>query len=121
MAEKSIKNVKRNIKRGDIVMIISGGNKKKNPLKGKIGKVLRFTGEERVIVEGLNLLTKHVKSAKPGAPSGKVKKEGSIHISNVMLYIESLKKTVRVKFSYLPDGKKVRGYTHPETKKFTQV
>ena len=118
MAEKKVNSA---LKKGDTVMVISGGNKKKRPNKGKVGKILRFVGVERVVVEGVNLITKHQRQTAPGKPYGKLQKEGSIHISNVMFYAEKLKKPVRIKHSVLDDGKKVRGFTNPETKKFEQI
>ena len=112
-----------NIRRGDTVMIISGGNKKKNELVGKTGKVSAIVGKnrDRVIIEGMNLVTRHQKQAGPDKPAGKVKKESSIHISNVMFYAEKLKRPVRLRSSKLADGSKVRGYMHPESKEFVQV
>lgn len=113
--------IKRKLKKGDTVIVITGGNKKTRPNKGKTGKILKFVREDRVIVEGVNLVTKHTKSTRPGVQGGKIQKEGSIHISNVMYYSEDLKKPVRVKVQSLPDGKKVRGFVNPKTKKFTQI
>lgn len=109
------------LKKGDTVMVIAGGNKNKRANKGKIGKILKFVGDERVIVEGINLVTKHKKARQQNETSSKIQTEGSIHISNVMLYVEKLKKPVRVKSGFLEDGSKVRGYTDPVTKAFTQI
>jgi large subunit ribosomal protein L24 len=111
----------RSLRKGDTVMVISGGNKKKRPNIGKVGKILRFVGTERVVVEGLNLHTRHVRAARPGAPSGRIQKEGSIHISNVMFYAEKIKKPVRVRSQFLSDGRKVRGYKDPSTQQFVQI
>lgn len=111
------------LKKGDPVMVISGGNKKKRPTKGKVGKILRFVGtnRDRVIVEGVNLMIRHQRQTAPGKPHGKIQKEASIHVSNVMYYVEKLKKPVRIKHSVLSDGKKVRGYINPGTKDFVQI
>ncbi len=112
------------LKKGDTVMIISGGNKNKRPLKGKIGKIARFVGEnnDRVIIEGLNMVTRHTRATAPNRPSGKVQKEAGIHVSNVMYYAEKFKKPVRIKHKVLDDGRKVRGFTSPENKKdFVQI
>lgn len=115
--------VSTNLKKGDTVMVIAGGHKVKRPNKGKIGKILGFTGKrnDRVIVEGVNLVKRHQRQGMPGKPHGIIQKEAGVHISNVMYYVEKIKKAVRLKRSVLKDGKKVRGYMDPETKKFVQV
>ncbi|MCO6431812.1 MAG: 50S ribosomal protein L24 [Deltaproteobacteria bacterium] len=115
--------VKSSIRRGDTVMVISGGNGDKRPLVGQTGKVTAIVGKnkDRVIVEGLNMVTRHQRQTSPEKPGGKMKKEASIHISNVMYYAEKLKKPVRLRHSVLADGKKVRGYVDPESKQFVQV
>lgn len=90
------------VKSGDSVVVITGKD------KGKTGKVLKvLSAENRVIVEGVNMLTKHMKAKGPTAPGGIVKMEGSINASNVMLYCEKDKKGVRVGHE-VKDGKKVR-------------
>lgn len=111
------------LKKGDTVMVIAGGHKIKRPNKGKIGKILGFTGKkgDRVLVEGLNIVKRHQKQTYPGKPHGIIQKEAGIHISNVMYYVEKLKKPVRIKRSVLADGKKVRGYLDPATKEFVQI
>ncbi len=109
------------LKKGDLVMVISGGNKTKRPNKGQVGKILRFVGTERVVVEGVNMITRHYRQRGPNQPAGKERKEASIHVSNVMFYVEKLKKPVRVKHMTLEDGRRVRGYINPETKKFEEA
>jgi len=110
------------LRKGDLVMVIAGGHKIKRPNKGQVGKILAFVGDakDRAIVEGLNMLTKHLKQTAPGKPSGKIKKEAGIHISNLMFYVEKLKKPVRLKVGTLQDGKKVRGYKD-ESGQFVQI
>ena len=114
---------KTSLKKGDTVMVIAGGCEGKRDNKGKIGKILRFVGDdsERVVVEGVNFIARHQRARGPGQEAGKVVREGSIHISNVMYYVETLKKPVRLKHRVLKDGKKVRGYLVPESKEFVQV
>ena len=119
MADFSRKQI--SLKKGDTVMVISGGHKTKRPNKGKIGKILRFVGADRVIVEGVNTVTRHQRSAGPNQPGGKITKEAAIHVSNVMLYVEKLKRPVRIKHQVSKDGTRVRGYTNPETKKFEEL
>ena len=111
------------LKKGDMVMVIAGGHKKKRPNKGRVGKLLRFVGEneDRVIVEGVNVMIRHQRATGPNKPSGKISREMSIHISNVMYDADKAKKPVRLKSSTLGDGKKVRGYTDPKTKEFVQI
>jgi len=111
------------LRRGDLVMVISGGHKVKRPIKGQTGKIRAITGDlrDRVIVEGLNLFVKHQKATGPDKPAGKIQKEKSMHISNVMYYVETLKRPVRLSYSKLADGKKVRGYKDPKSKKFVQL
>lgn len=69
-----------NVKKGDQVKVISGEN------KGKEGQVLEvFTKKDRVIVEGVNIVTKHVKPSATNPQGGIEKKEAPIHVSNVMV------------------------------------
>lgn len=115
---------KSKIKKGDTVMVIAGGNKKTKPLKGQTGKVLQvIDGEngQRVVVEGLNLVTHAMKKTAQNKPSGLIKTESPIHVSNVMYYAEKIKKPVVLKTKMLADGKKVRGYIHPENGSFEQI
>ena len=114
---------KRMLRKGDPVMVIAGGNKHKRPNKGQVGTIMGFAGKkrDRVIVEGLNMITKHQRQTSADTQSQIVKVEGSIRISNVMYYVQKLKKPVRLKSDFLADGKKVRGYSDPETKEFVQI
>ncbi len=90
------------IKTGDTVIVTSG------QYKGKTGKVLdTMPKKNKVVVEGVNILTKHVKPRGPQQPGGIVKEEGPIDISNVMYYNEKSKKGTRVGYK-IEDGKKVR-------------
>lgn len=90
------------IKTGDKVQVITGKN------KGAVGKVLKaFPKENRVIVEGVNIVTKHQKPKTATEPGGKIETEGKIHASNVLLYSEKSGKGVRTR-TEIVDGKKVR-------------
>lgn len=111
------------LKVGDTVMVIAGGNKHKRPNVGKIGKITSFTGfgRDRVIVEGVNMVTKHKRQTNPQDKAAKITIPASIHISNVMFYAEKIAKPVRLKVQSLKDGKKARGYVNPEDKKFIEV
>lgn len=120
---KTVKRVTAGLKVGDIVMVIAGGNKNKRPIKGKTAKIKAFSGrkKDRVILEGLNLITKHKKQTSPQDVAGKISIEASMHISNVLFYVEKIKKPVRLKTQFLEDGKKVRGYIDQDSKEFVQV
>ena len=113
----------RKIKKGDKVMVVAGGNKKTRPVKGQVGRVIGFAGEngDRVLVEGVNLVTRHQRAKGPDKPSGKIQKEAPVHISNVMYFAEKLNKPVKLCYRFLADGKKVRGFINPDTKEFVQV
>ena len=90
------------IKSGDTVIVIAGKD------KGKTGKVVKtLPKENRVIVEGVNIQTKHKKARGPKDEAGLIKIEGSIDVSNVMYYDAKEKKPSRI--GYVIDGdKKVR-------------
>jgi len=111
---------KAQIRKGDTVIVIAGGNKKTRPNKGKVGRILEFEND-RVVVEGVNLITVRKRAKGPDRPGGTISKEGSIHVSNVMFYAEKIKRPVRIKHQVLADGTKVRGYIDPQTKKFEQI
>ena len=90
------KQPKLKIKKGDTVKIIAG-NYRSTPDKVNSGKVLEvLLDKSRVVVEGINMVTKHQKPS-AGKPEGGIKKtEASIHISNVMLVDPASGKATRV-------------------------
>lgn len=91
-----------NVKTGDNVVVISGKD------AGKQGKVLAsFPKKNRIIVEGVNIISRHTKARSAKETSGIVKKEGSIDVSNVMIVCPTCGKPTRVKHS-LVEGKNVR-------------
>lgn len=88
-----------NIRRNDIVVKIRGRD------KGKQGKVLQvIAGRDRAIVEGLNLVTKHLKKSQDNPKGGITRKEASIALANLMLYCPHCKKAVRM--TRVTDGDK---------------
>ena len=90
------------IKKGDTVYVNAGND------KGKTGKVLSvLTEKDRVIVEGINLVSKHTKPNTKQPQGGVIKQEAAIHISNVNLIDPASSKPTRVGFK-VEDGKKVR-------------
>ncbi|MDI9501914.1 MAG: 50S ribosomal protein L24 [Peptoniphilaceae bacterium] len=77
--------------------------------KGKVGKVLKVDRHnDRVIVEGVNVQTRHKKPRGPQNPGGIVKSEGAIHASNVMLYDAKNQKPSKVGIKTTDGGKRVR-------------
>ena len=95
------------IRKGDLVQVLAGKD------KGKTGKVMRVVkGGERVVVEGANMHKHHIKPTQQGGESGIVRKEASLHISNVALVSPTTGQPVRVGFDTVigADGerKKVR-------------
>lgn len=69
----------RHIKTGDMVKVIAGTD------KGKTGKVLKIISDkDRVIVEGINTVWKHVRPSQRYPQGGRIKKDAAIHISNVL-------------------------------------
>jgi large subunit ribosomal protein L24 len=91
------------IRKNDTVVIIAGKD------SGKKGKVRRaLLNEDRVIVEGLNMIKRHSRARKAARQAGIIELEAPIHVSNVMLVCEKCGKPTRVSFRFLDDGKKVR-------------
>ena len=90
------------IKKGDEVIVITGKDK---GTKGEVLKVI--TEDSRVLVKGVNTVTKHKKPTQFAA-GGIEKVERSIHVSNVALVDPKEGKATRVGFNVLEDGKKVR-------------
>jgi large subunit ribosomal protein L24 len=84
-----MEKIKFKLKKGDLVRVISGES------KGQEGKILEIeTKKQRVLVEGVNMISKHSKPSAKNTNGGIVKQEGSIHVSNLM-YVEN-GKTVRL-------------------------
>jgi large subunit ribosomal protein L24 len=86
------------IKSGDTVKVIAGDH------KGSEGKVLQILKDkDRVLVEGVNLVSKHTKPSAQSPQGGIIKKEASLHISNVLLVEDGV--AVRVGFKVDGDTK----------------
>ncbi len=94
------------IRTGDNVLVIAGKE------KGKTGRVERQIPEkDRLIVEGVNLVTRHMK-AKPGvSQAGRIQKEGPIHVSNVVLICNKCNEPTKPKTVFLDTGSRVRRCT----------
>tara|TARA_Y100001960_G_scaffold193324_1_gene202382 strand:- start:246 stop:551 length:306 start_codon:yes stop_codon:yes gene_type:complete len=89
------------IRKGDVVKIISGSYKDK---QGRVLKVIN--SRNRLIVEGINMLKKHMRPDQENPQGSIVEKEGSIHVSNVQL-IDGGKST-KIGYKISSDGKKNR-------------
>ena len=93
------------IRKGDEVIVIAGRD------KGKRGVVVQRADEERVVVEGVNLVKKHTKpNPMKGVNGGIVEKTMPIHQSNLAIFNAASGKADRVGVKVLEDGKKVRVY-----------
>jgi large subunit ribosomal protein L24 len=92
----------RHIKAGDTVVITTGAD------KGKTGRVLRvLTDKNRVVVEGINRVWKHVRPSQRNPQGGRIQKDAPIHMSNVMPLDPTTGKGARVRFQ-VREGKKHR-------------
>ena len=93
----------RKIKKGDDVIVIAGKD------KGKRGAVLRIVDDDRLLVEGINLVKKHqTPNPMKGVGGGIVDKEMPLNVSNVAIYNPVTQKGDRVGIKVLDDGRRVR-------------
>jgi large subunit ribosomal protein L24 len=92
------------IRKDDLVVVTAGKD------RGKRGRVLRvLTDKGRVVVEGINMMTRHrKKNPQNTAQGGRYETEAPIHASNVMPWSDSESKGVRVKIGHEKDGRKYR-------------
>ncbi|WP_142413441.1 50S ribosomal protein L24 [Hathewaya massiliensis] len=91
------------VRRKDTVMVISGKD------KGKIGEIIAVMPKKgKVLVEGVNVVTKHVKPNRQNMQGGIEKVEAPIYSSKVMLYCKKCSKPTRISHKILEDGTKVR-------------
>jgi len=92
-----------NIKRDDEVIVISGDD------KGKRGKVIEVAPKEgKLIIDGVNIVSKHVKPRRQGQPGGIIKTAGPIYACKVMPYCSRCGKGARVKQKITDDKKHVK-------------
>ena len=91
------------IKRDDLVLVIAGKDRGK---QGQVRQVL--SRENRLVVQGVNLIKRHMRPRAMGTQAGIVEKEAAIQASNVMIICKSCAKPVRVGFRMRPDGVKSR-------------
>lgn len=94
------------IRKNDNVIVLSGNS------KGKTGKVLKVYPEKsRVIIEGVNIMKRHARPSQRNPQGGITQKEGTIHVSNIMLLDPKTSKPTRVGTKVVNDattGKKTR-------------
>ena len=92
------------IRSGDTVLVIAGKE------KGKTGRVERqITGKNRIVVEGVNLITRHVRPRPNIRQSGRIQREAPIHVSNVVLLCNKCNEPTRPHIVFLETGARVRG------------
>jgi len=93
------------VKKDDTVILLTGDKKD----RAKSGKVLAVSPKEgKVIVEGMNMVSKHVKPRKAGDPSGIIQAESAIYASKVQVVCPKCKKPTRIGHLVLENGKKER-------------
>ncbi len=103
MTREVAKAKKMHVKKGDVVMVISGKD------AGKKGKILSVNPKAgRVFVEKINIVSRHTKPTQGAPQGGIVKKEAAIDGSNVMLYCNKCSRPVRVVKEVITEGDKTR-------------
>lgn len=91
------------VKKGDKVVVTAGKD------KGKKGNILQaMPKNEKVIVEGVNIIKRHSKPTQANPQGGIIERESVVHVSNVMPYCSKCGKGVRISKKILTDGTKVR-------------
>jgi large subunit ribosomal protein L24 len=96
-------NNKLHVKKDDTVIVITGKD------KGKKGRVIAaYPRENRVLVEGVNMVKKHTRPSQTNPQGGIIEQEAAIHVSNVMHIDPKSGKVTRIGYKVLDNGKKVR-------------
>lgn len=94
---------KMHVKTGDTVQVISGQD------KGKVGEIIKTNPKtSKVIIQGVNVRTKHVKPQQEGESGQITTFEAPIHSSNIMLYSTKEKVASRICYTFTEEGRKVR-------------
>jgi large subunit ribosomal protein L24 len=100
---KESHNNKLHVKKDDTVIVITGKD------KGKKGRIIAaYPRENRVLVEGVNMVKKHSKPTQANPQGGILDQEAPIHVSNVMLIDPKSGKPTRIGYKVLENGEKVR-------------
>lgn len=92
------------LKKGDPVIVVAGKDKGK---VSKIKQIVKKDGKIKVVVEGVNIVKKHVKAIQGVREGGIFEIEKPIDISNVAYYDENLKKPVKIGVKYITEGNKI--------------
>jgi large subunit ribosomal protein L24 len=92
-----------NIKKNDTVMVMSGDEKGK---KGRVISVL--SSDNRILIERINMIKKHMKPSKKYSQGGIIEKEAPINRSNIMLVCTKCDKTTKISQKILENGEKIR-------------
>jgi len=96
-------NHKLHVKKDDTVFVITGKD------KGKKGRIIAsYPRQNRVLIEGINMVKKHTKPSQQNQQGGIISQEAPIHVSNVMLIDPQSGKPTRVGYKVLENGSKVR-------------
>jgi len=91
------------IRKNDTVLVIAGKD------KGKKGKVrFAYPEDERVLVEGVNFIKRHMRAMRQARQAGIIEREAPINVSDVMLLCSKCNRPTRVGFRFLADGRKTR-------------
>ncbi|MBI4304038.1 MAG: 50S ribosomal protein L24 [Chloroflexi bacterium] len=91
------------IKKNDTVLVIAGKD------RGKKGKIrFAYPKDDRVLVEGVNMIKRHTKAIRQARQAGIIEREAPVHVSNVMLLCSKCNHPARVGFRFLEGNKKVR-------------
>ena len=93
----------RRIQRDDVVEVRTGKNK---GLRGQVRQVL--PKRDRVIVQGVNMVKRHMRPTQMGAPAGIIEREAPLHLSNVSVVCPACDRPARVSYKLRADGVKVR-------------
>ncbi|MDP8224029.1 MAG: 50S ribosomal protein L24 [Candidatus Lernaella stagnicola] len=97
------------IKKGDIVHIVAGKERRRLDDPAKRGKVLKvFPETQRVLVERINIIKRHQRPSRTNQQGGIIEREAAIHVSNVRLVDPKTNNPTRVTYKILNDGTKVR-------------
>ena len=92
------------IRRNDMVVVVAGKD------RGKQGRVVRMLPRERrIVVEGVNMITRHIKSNPNIRQSGRIQREAAIHVSNLVLICNKCNKPTKPVSIALETGARVRG------------
>ena len=94
------------IRTGDNVLVIAGRD------KGKTGRVERsLPGNDRVVVDGVNVVTKHMRGRPGVRQSGRIQMEAPLHVSNVALICNKCNQPTKPRITFLETGARVRSCT----------